>query len=61
MFIPALQISFVVLKLTDHIDWSWWMVMSPFIVTCLFVVIKESWIEFYLKSGRKSWKKKSWK
>lgn len=25
----VLTIVFVTLKLTDHIDWSWWWVLSP--------------------------------
>ena len=27
--LPLLTIIFVVLKLTDNIDWSWWWVLSP--------------------------------
>lgn len=26
---PALFLVFLVLKLTDHIDWSWWWVTAP--------------------------------
>ena len=28
-FTGLLTIVFIVLKLTDHIDWSWWWVLSP--------------------------------
>jgi hypothetical protein len=28
-FIGTLTLVFVVLKLTDNIDWSWWWVLSP--------------------------------
>jgi hypothetical protein len=28
-FLSLLTILFVGLKLTNHIDWSWWWVMSP--------------------------------
>ena len=28
-----LTITFVVLKLTGHIDWSWWWVLSPIWIT----------------------------
>lgn len=28
--ISLLGVCFVVLKLTDHIDWSWWYVTLPF-------------------------------
>lgn len=28
--VGILGVSFIVLKLTDHIGWSWWWVTSPF-------------------------------
>jgi hypothetical protein len=28
-FLNLLTILFVGLKLTDHIDWSWWIVLAP--------------------------------
>jgi len=28
-FFGLLTIIFITLKLTDHIDWSWWWVLSP--------------------------------
>jgi O-antigen/teichoic acid export membrane protein len=28
-FFPALTLVFIILKLTQQIDWSWWMVLSP--------------------------------
>ena len=28
-FVGLLQLSFVVLKLLDKIDWSWWWVLAP--------------------------------
>lgn len=28
--IGALGVVFVALKLMDHIDWSWWLVLLPF-------------------------------
>lgn len=28
-FMGLLTIVFIVLKLTGHIDWSWWWVLSP--------------------------------
>ena len=43
-----LLVAFVVLKLTNVIDWSWWWVLSPFwmplsiiVVLVLFVVISK--------------------
>lgn len=31
-FLGLLQIAFIVLKLMDFIDWSWWWVLSPFLM-----------------------------
>jgi hypothetical protein len=28
-FLPALALLFIALKLTGHITWSWWWVLSP--------------------------------
>ena len=28
-FLPALGLLFIALKLTNIIDWSWWLVMLP--------------------------------
>jgi hypothetical protein len=36
----VLLVVFVVLKLTDNIDWSWWWVLSPiWIPLCLVIVL----------------------
>lgn len=35
----AVTIVFVVLKLADVIDWSWWWVFSPLILTVSLVVL----------------------
>jgi hypothetical protein len=32
-FVSLLQILFIGLKLTGYINWSWWWVMSPFIIS----------------------------
>lgn len=29
-FPALLGLAFIILKLTHHIDWSWWWVLSPF-------------------------------
>lgn len=45
-FFSLLTIAFIVLKLTDAIDWAWWWVLSPFAGHCVaFVLIEvlESW------------------
>ena len=28
-FLPLLAVLFIGLKLTNHIDWSWWWVLAP--------------------------------
>lgn len=33
-----LTIVFITLKLTGHIDWSWWWVLSPIWITALIVM-----------------------
>lgn len=39
-FVGLLTITFVVLKLTNYIDWSWWWVLSPlWIIACLIIII----------------------
>lgn len=42
-FTGLLTLAFIVLKLTGHIAWSWWWVLSPiwitFIVALPFIVI----------------------
>jgi hypothetical protein len=35
-FLTILTLIFIVLKLTNYIDWSWWFVVSP---SVLFVVL----------------------
>lgn len=34
-----LTIVFIILKLTDHIDWSWWWVLSPLWIPIAFIII----------------------
>lgn len=42
-FIELLQLVFITLKLTGHITWSWWWVLSPtwisLIIACAILVI----------------------
>lgn len=37
-FIGLLQITFIVLKLIDKINWSWWWVLAPTWISALFVI-----------------------
>jgi MFS family permease len=34
-----LGIAFIVLKLTGHIDWSWWWVTAPFWIGIVFTLV----------------------
>lgn len=38
-FLGILQIVFIVLKLTEEVDWSWWWVLSPSIFGAIVVLI----------------------
>jgi hypothetical protein len=38
-FFTALTLLFIGLKLTNYIDWSWWLVLSPFWGGIVFIVI----------------------
>ncbi len=38
-FMGALQLILITLKLTDFIDWSWWLVMLPTMVAAVLVLI----------------------
>ena len=38
-FVGLLQITFIVLKLIDKIDWSWWWVLAPMWISSLFVIV----------------------
>jgi hypothetical protein len=38
-FLSLLTIAFIVLKLTGHIDWSWFWVLSPMIFSGLLIFV----------------------
>lgn len=38
-FLPLLTIVFIALKLTGHITWSWFWVLSPMLIPLILVVI----------------------
>lgn len=48
-----LTVLFIGLKLTGHIEWSWWWVLSPFWISCGLVLI---FIVGLLIAGRKRWR-----
>lgn len=46
---PAiLFLIFLVLKLTGHIDWSWWWITSPLWITAILFIIIVTF--FYIKN-----------
>ena len=42
-FVGLLTVLFVGLKLTDHIDWSWWWVLSPMWISLLILVVLDGY------------------
>ena len=38
-FVGVLTIAFIVLKLLDFIDWSWWWVLSPLWIAPVFFLV----------------------
>jgi len=34
-------VLFVALKLTDYIDWSWWLVLSPFFLKVVLIFLND--------------------
>ena len=38
-FFGLLTIVFITLKLTDHIDWSWWWVLAPLWMPIALIIV----------------------
>lgn len=38
-FIGLLQVVFIALKVTDYIDWSWWLVFIPFYAWIILIIL----------------------
>ena len=49
-FFGLLQIAFIVLKLTDYIDWSWPIVLIPAMIWCVLVVLYVSLVSWLDKN-----------
>lgn len=43
-FCGLLTIAFIVLKLTNYIDWSWWWVLSPLWIPFGIIIVIVLWI-----------------
>jgi len=39
IFVSLLTVAFIVLKLTGHIDWAWYWVLSPLWITAAVVIL----------------------
>ena len=48
-FASILFLIFLVLKLTNYIDWSWWWVTSPLWISLILVILI---VSIFLKSKR---------
>lgn len=48
-FVGLLTIAFIVLKLLNVIDWSWWWVLSPLWISTIIGIAIVIWIIIYLK------------
>jgi hypothetical protein len=38
-FLKLLTIVFIVLKLVEYIDWSWWLVISPLLIEAIIWIL----------------------
>lgn len=48
-FLGLLTIAFIVLKLTNHINWSWWLVLAAiWMPVAIFVAVVVGWFILYL-------------
>ena len=55
-FAGLLTIAFIVLKLTDVIDWSWWWVLSPVWISAVLaitVIVFMFWLEKRMKDKQR--------
>lgn len=50
-FLSALGLAFIILKLTNVIDWSWWLVTLPlwvgFLIVIVLFITAKGWAFFY--------------
>tara|TARA_R110000868_G_scaffold111268_5_gene300643 strand:+ start:390 stop:566 length:177 start_codon:yes stop_codon:yes gene_type:complete len=49
-FMPLLALLFIGLKLTNYIDWSWWLVTAPLYVPAIIIVIL--WVIAFLAGAK---------
>ncbi len=51
-FVGLLTIVFIVLKLIDKIDWSWWWVLSPIWISASIMIIVVTLVVFLSGDSR---------
>lgn len=51
-FVGLLALLFIALKLTGHIDWSWWWVLAPIWLAAIPVVFFGGWFLFIAWANR---------
>jgi len=49
-FADVLTIVFIILKLTEYIDWSWFWVLSPILIEFVIIFILKIIEEFTMKN-----------
>jgi len=59
-FVATLTLIFITLKLTDYIDWSWWLVLGPLWMPTAFVisVILPAWVIYTVVVEKRKIKEK---
>ncbi len=57
-FTSLLLLAFIVLKLCKVIDWSWWLVLSPFWITACIAFIALAVYIVLKKKTKKTYKRK---
>lgn len=60
-FVSLLTVAFIVLKLTNYIDWSWWWVLAPLWAPLSLALIIYGiiyvWASWYAEKTIKNWEK----
>lgn len=57
-FFGLLQIVFITMKLTNYIDWSWWLVFVPFYVWLTIFVLVMAVLVPWLDKKDPLWRKR---
>ena len=55
-FLPLLSLLFIALKLTNYIDWSWWLVLAPMYFP--FIIVATMWFLAFVAGAKLTVKNK---